>query len=147
MRLCKTCSVSDKETEFKLNRRECERCRGIKRRHVYTQNKEEYLIRNNLWKRANSEKHQTNLLNSRFKHRYGITVDQYNEMLKAQSGKCKICKRVESRKTSARLCVDHDHKTGQVRGLLCFGCNAGLGKFNDDPALIQRAIKYLEAYK
>lgn len=77
---------------------------------------------------------------------YGITLDQYEEMLKAQGGVCAICKDECNRKTTKRLCVDHDHMTGVVRGLLCFQCNAGIGKFKDRPAALLAAIKYLERH-
>jgi hypothetical protein len=62
----------------------------------------------------------------------------------SQGGRCAICGKVPR---SRRLAVDHDHKTGEVRGLLCasgdFGCNKGLGYFNDDPELLRRAYEYL----
>ena len=53
-------------------------------------------------------------------------------------GKCNICSKPED-----TLCVDHCHKTGKIRGLLCFDCNTGLGKLGDDVQSIQRAIDYL----
>lgn len=56
----------------------------------------------------------------RLKVKYGITVEQYDRMLKMQRGKCAICSRVPAK---LRLSVDHDHKTGRVRGLLCWTCN------------------------
>lgn len=62
----------------------------------------------------------------------GLTVAQYDELLKAQGGVCAICKRPESilhhGKNNQVLAVDHDHDTGAIRGLLCFGCNIGLGR-------------------
>lgn len=71
---------------------------------------------------------------------YGLKVEQYNEM--ANSG-CQICG--EPDKLEKRLHVDHDHDTGQVRGLLCDPCNRGLGCFRDDPLRLNNAIIYLRA--
>lgn len=73
---------------------------------------------------------------------YGITLEQYNEMLREQNGRCKICGR---KQPSRGKCfpVDHDHKTGAVRGILCYQCNTGLGAFRDNVTILKSAIKYL----
>lgn len=68
-------------------------------------------------------------------------------MLIEQDGLCKICSKelyLFSPKKSTTAHVDHDHKTGKVRGLLCQECNTGLGKFNDNVGLFYRAIEYLK---
>ena len=114
------------------------------KRKYYEKNKEKILERNLLWKRANNTEHQKALLNSRFLHRYGITNADYEEMLTAQRGLCKICGNPSTGKGKYRLSVDHCHETGKVRGLLCLLCNSGLGKFKDSPSLLDRAISYLE---
>lgn len=75
------------------------------------------------------------------KKRYGITVDQYIDMLMSQGGVCKICKR--ECKTYANLAVDHCHTTKKVRGLLCNKCNRGIGLLEDNETLLKNAIKYL----
>jgi hypothetical protein len=74
--------------------------------------------------------------------KYGLSKKAYMELFERQSGRCAICGR-EDWETVKTLGVDHDHKTGRVRGLLCFDCNTGLGKFKDDPALLRKAIRYL----
>ena len=83
--------------------------------------------------------------------KYGITLEQYYEILDDQLGKCAICHATCSgmRKGVPRLyfCVDHDHKTGKIRGLLCLGCNKILGAFNDDPELFIKAMYYLRGNK
>jgi hypothetical protein len=76
------------------------------------------------------------------KKHYGITLEDYNEMFSAQDGKCAICSGGPN--GEKRLCVDHCHSTGKVRGLLCDKCNVGLGRFNDDLALLEKAIEYLK---
>lgn len=72
--------------------------------------------------------------------RYGISLDQYNELLKAQNGVCAICE--STCPTGRNLAVDHSHKTGKVRGLLCVRCNQGLGHFMDKETLIARMLDY-----
>ena len=71
---------------------------------------------------------------------YGITYKQYQTMLRTQKNCCAICKQ-EAAKT---LAVDHCHKTGKVRGLLCSLCNTALGMFKDDVTAITRSLEYLK---
>lgn len=72
------------------------------------------------------------------KRKYDLTLESYDKMLLAQEGKCLICKNDEE-----KLVVDHDHMTGAVRGLLCSGCNRGLGFFKDKAENLQRAAEYV----
>lgn len=80
-------------------------------------------------------------LNTYLLKTYGINYYEYRKMLDGQSGKCAICCKYVS---SKRLAVDHCHKTGAVRGLLCSACNTGLGSFRDNVDYLQKAIGYLE---
>ena len=73
---------------------------------------------------------------------YGITIDEYNLLYKKQNRGCAICS-VPTGSNDKRLSVDHNHQTGEVRGLLCDDCNIGLGKFKDNPNLLAKAINYL----
>jgi hypothetical protein len=75
--------------------------------------------------------------------RYGITLADYDQMLKRQKGVCAICKKPETHSRQRRLSVDHNHETGEVRGLLCARCNRALGMFNDNPDLLRSAARYL----
>lgn len=75
---------------------------------------------------------------------YGISLDQAEQMFAIQQTACAVCRRRCNRSTTHRLCIDHDHASGRVRGLLCFQCNVGLGKFRDSAELLQRAAAYLE---
>lgn len=75
---------------------------------------------------------------------YGITRKQYLEKLKEQGGVCKVC--FGTNKSGRALFVDHNHRNGQIRGLLCSNCNAGLGHFLDDPELIDAGAAYLRSY-
>ncbi len=75
------------------------------------------------------------------KRRYGITARDADAMLEEQGGSCAIC-RIEP-----AAHVDHDHATGAVRALLCFGCNGGLGQFKDDPEVLRAAACYVERHR
>src|SRR5204862_7451311 len=76
------------------------------------------------------------------KRTYGITIEQYDAMLEAQGGVCMICK--EPRPEERTLHVDHDHKTGKIRGLLCFRCNNAIGDLRESFDLAQKAADYLD---
>lgn len=81
--------------------------------------------------------------------KFNLTPDQYQKMLEAQNGVCAICGKSEKMKMNGvvkRLSVDHDHKTGTIRGLLCNSCNNGLGNYQDSPDLLTKAIDYLTSH-
>lgn len=89
------------------------------------------------------DKRRKNLLTN-----YGITIEQYDEMLAAQDGRCAICRRPETKRGpkggTRRLSVDHVHDgTQRVRGLLCLSCNSGLANFLESTEVLSRAIDYL----
>jgi hypothetical protein len=77
----------------------------------------------------------------RLKRNYGIGLDFYEQLLGKQDGKCAICGEPENGRA---LAVDHDHGTGNIRGLLCTNCNNGLGRFRDDVSRLRNAIEYLK---
>lgn len=83
---------------------------------------------------------------------FNITIEQYNAIAASQDNKCAICNQLESYITPkmnkpASLAVDHCHKTGKIRALLCRRCNQVLGQFNDDISAFQRVIDYLNKHK
>lgn len=75
------------------------------------------------------------------KHHYGLTYEEYEAMLEAQGFCCAVCGTSETKKDWH---IDHCHTTGEVRGLLCNNCNAGIGMFKDDPTRLRAAADYLE---
>ena len=81
---------------------------------------------------------------NKLKRAYNFTVDEYNVLLKEQNYACRICKTTEPTETKTKFCIDHDHVTGKVRGLLCNKCNAGIGMFNDNIDLLISAIAYIK---
>jgi len=73
--------------------------------------------------------------------RRGITDEEFDQLLTSQAGRCKICG--TSNFPYKGPCVDHDHATKKVRGLLCLNCNRGIGAFKESPALLKKALDYL----
>ena len=71
---------------------------------------------------------------------YGISNSDYEFILSSQGGVCAICGLPNNGRNFA---IDHDHETGKIRGLLCVGCNAGIGSLKDDVNLVRRALEYL----
>jgi hypothetical protein len=76
----------------------------------------------------------------------GLTKEEYEDLLFFQDGKCAICEKPEA-VLARRLALDHNHKTGQIRGLLCSSCNPGLGYFHDDIELLHKAAAYLDRHE
>lgn len=98
------------------------------------------------WRKDYYQRNSKNI-NTRAICRYhGIDVPSYQSMIEAQNNQCAICGKEETRKLKGnvmRLCVDHNHRTGKIRALLCHDCNSGLGKFYDSPDLLTKAAVYL----
>ena len=83
---------------------------------------------------------------NRYKKLYKFTIEGYNRLYKKQKGKCAICKQLSLKSKDGKLHIDHCHKSGKVRSLLCSKCNLGLGHFNDDIKLLKNAVNYLEKH-
>jgi hypothetical protein len=144
---CPMCKVTKPLAEFKKSGRVV----AEPARDVYSYCKPCALERDREWRRRNPDKKRAYTLRNNLL-KYGITPEQYNELLLAQGRRCAICGTDEpgNKKNSAgetRFAVDHDHETQKVRGLLCSFCNNGIGHFRDDVALMARAIAYLEESK
>ena len=131
MKKCSKCTIEKPLTEFhKRKNRACgytSQCKSCRKK--YTTKRTKNYMRNYDLKKS-----------------YGITLDDYNSMLSKQNGCCFICEtHVDDINTGRKknLCVDHCHKTNEVRGLLCDNCNRGIGLLRDSKELLKRAIKYL----
>lgn len=100
------------------------------------------------YKKRHPEKVYRIKKNAALRLRYGITLDEYEAMVAARSGRCDICGQTETRTgregKPRALAVDHDHMTGRIRGLLCAECNTALGRHKDDADWFRRAAEYLE---
>jgi hypothetical protein len=97
------------------------------------------------WVKEGNASYKRQRRDNKLKERYGINQDVYEEMLEQQKGCCKICGTSDPGDSKTHfLYVDHCHETLNVRGLLCRGCNTGLGAFKDNIDSLKNAIKYLE---
>lgn len=86
----------------------------------------------------------------KLKHKYNITIEDYDRMFEEQHGYCAVCGKSEIEKhqsgTILRLAVDHNHKTGKIRRLVCRSCNLMLGNAKEDINILVKAIEYLKRY-
>ena len=126
-KVCTTCLCEKPLEEFASQgkgkkRAKCKVCLAAQKREYYKKNPD--------------KAHQRNL-----KTFYGITKQEYQEMYERQGGVCACCEK------KARLSVDHCHKTGKVRGLLCTNCNLALGHCKDDPQILLNLIEFLKQEK
>lgn len=94
------------------------------------------------WKSKNPDRERARNL-----AQFGLTIEDYEAMYEAQGGLCAICAQPETSSRNGkvyRLAVDHNHKTGKVRGLLCFKCNSAMGSFEKREVPLENVIKFLE---
>jgi hypothetical protein len=153
MKICSHCKKEKEYNEFSKDKSKkdgyrylCKICVSIlskeQRKIYYKTNKEkykDYYIKN---KHEFLKKYRKNSRKLRLPKKYNITIDEYELLYNNQNGCCKICGlKLEI------LCIDHNHTTGRVRGLLCGKCNSGIGFFNDNPDLLKNAAKYLKERK
>ena len=89
------------------------------------------------------ETHKNEKRELHLKHDFGLSLEDYSRVFTSQGGVCAIC---GSSPNGMALAVDHNHETGEVRGLLCSNCNVAIGLMKDDPGLLQKAIDYVRMY-
>lgn len=111
-----------------------------RQKEYYEDNKEEILITRKEHYQNNRQEKISYSSRQHLLKRYNITPEDYQAMLAVQNGTCAICKQGPGK---SKLQVDHDHDTGQVRGLLCVSCNSGLGHLGDDYGRVLLAAEYL----
>lgn len=86
------------------------------------------------------------------RHKYGITLAEYIELLEKQEHRCAVCDCMDGSDKhnglrTKQLSIDHDHQTGIIRGLLCNDCNRAIGQMQDSSVLLRKAAEYLEAFE
>ena len=154
---CSRCKETKPIEEFSKNRNnksgyesECKSCRKERHKNTYvtarvnkklTEEEKANYYKNYVRKDYVKEKQRNSI---RFR-KYGVTTEQYTQMLINQSNKCGICLNTFSNSKDTH--IDHDHETGIVRGLLCRSCNTGFGMFRENITVLNNAIKYAEVHK
>lgn len=153
-KVCSKCGVEKPLLEFHKSknhkygvRNECKGCQKIIRQ-TWQEKQNKYYGKIKYSKLKNDETSQQRYRETGSKkdkmlqRLYGITLDKYNQMFNQQNGCCAICGKHQSEQTKA-LCVDHCHKTGKVRSLLCFGCNNYLSVMENNE-FVKKARQYLK---
>lgn len=138
------------------HRNECKACNLAEKKQRYQADPAKAIARVKEWQKANPErvKETRRLNNARperrrkqrdtyYRRTFGISADDFDALLAEQGGGCAICCSVPDR--AASLHLDHDHVSGELRGILCLSCNQGVGKFRDDPELLERAATYVRS--
>lgn len=121
----------------------CKDCSNKHSKEYHSRNRNTRIIQIKEYKNKNKDK----IIEYKNLKKYGLTNDEYNNLLSQQNYVCAICKKAETSKqhgTVKRLSVDHCHKSNKVRGLLCYNCNIALGHFKDNTNILAKAIVYLE---
>lgn len=95
------------------------------------------------WYRRNRDSQAARMRENRIKRQYGLSMQDYADLFASQQGQCSICHTTDPGMGQQTLAVDHDHDTGEVRGLLCHPCNTGIGLLGDNVARLQAAAEYL----
>ncbi len=145
MKQCSKCSQEQPLDNFLIDKRRgipysmCKSCRREKAK-LWRAKRPDY--EKLVYARSKEKTRERHLL-----RKYGVSLAQYAEMLDQQKGACAICLTPEAKQFKAVLHVDHCHITGEVRGLLCRGCNHMLGVVRDDVKLLHRAVDYLSSRK
>lgn len=124
------CSVEEWMSRRSAGERRCYRCKTWKRSKYFSIDSTRGSGRASICKRCCSEASTAS--------RYKMTIEELRLFKRSRGNRCEICERSKS------LYIDHCHKTGRVRGLLCSGCNTAIGQFKEDPVVFRRAMSYLE---
>ncbi len=158
MKRCKKCGEIKPLDEFHRangmkdgHRSECKDCHRAHMRQWYSDNRERAIAGVRQWQQDNKEhlaayrreyrKGRTaEAREGHLRRKFGLSQADYDELLAKQGGGCRICGKKPGK---ISLHVDHDHETGEIRGLLCVGCNSALGQFHDDTELLHRAVTYV----
>lgn len=142
IKFCNKCNSEKEFTKGATSCRECRRKYSIEYRKKYKDKIKERQIKRN--KNGELTKYWRNF---QYKRKYGITLEDYDKLIKNQNYVCAICGSNNSKAHTVNFHVDHCHITKKVRGLLCSKCNLGLGYFDDDIVKLSNAIIYLNNNK
>lgn len=145
---CRTCGEDKDQSEFHYKPKadryesECKECANERSRKYRLKNKKAISEQRKQYREENKEEHLHKKWVRNLKLQYGITESEYADILDSQNGLCAICGTSE-KDSPKRFAVDHNHETGEVRGVLCSSCNLGIGNLGDSPDRLYSAMRYL----
>lgn len=158
-RTCCICKTEKKITEFSKDKHDptgytysCKVCRREKSKKWYKENPDK--VRKLIDDTKDYRKQYYSRPDVKLRHRltrvkreFGLEPEEYLKMFEEQNHKCFICGNEETSVKNKNLSVDHCHKTGKIRALLCNRCNTGIGQFEDNPELLLKAFNYLKSFE
>ena len=152
-KVCVTCQVAKPEEAFRLRKSaatgeayrvsKCRTCHQVKALTWRRANPDKVRTYNEKQRLKNPDADKRRAIESHFRRKFGLTIAERDEMLAAQGGSCLIC--MTTTPKGKGWCVDHDHKTGRIRGILCAHCNVFIGFCRECVFVLERAITYIEA--
>lgn len=147
-KVCCRCRVEKSSLDFYRHRKDpdrlhhiCKRCSIEQSKSVYRKRKDIILDRNKVQRQRDPSRKR----HQRWKFKFGLSPDDYNKMLREQNYCCAACG-YRPTSTDRVLGVDHDHETGQIRALLCNGCNLALGHLKEDAERCLRLATYIRTH-
>jgi hypothetical protein len=154
-KICKSCKIEKNIENYrfirhnkngtKLYKARCEECYNMHYKEKYR--KKTTKERSEIYKRRIQGLSFEDRKKIRLKYRFGLSLDEYNDRIKIQNNKCFLCEKIfEGTGAYKSANVDHDHKTGKIRKLLCSRCNQVLGLVDENLKLLKEMILYLEIH-
>ena len=172
MKRCPDCDATKPIEQFARDKNRgdgrvgyCKACVAIRSRVWFEKNKEKAYATDKAWREANPERTaaickkskqlaraknpdlwKRKRRNESLRWKYGITIEEYESMVQSQNNVCEICQGTDDHRKNGHLSVDHNHETGDVRGLLCGHCNSLIGYAAENSDVLSSAMLYLEKY-
>lgn len=151
-RTCKICKEYKDISNFQKSGYQCNSCRAEKQRNYWASLPVEVRRKRQMGVEAQKRYRENNLQKTKqmsrknhIKRKFGLSIEEYESILNSQNKVCAVCQ--EKCHTGYNLAVDHNHKTGKIRGLLCKNCNTAIGLLKENIQVIENVIIYLSFYE
>ena len=140
MRMCTVCKTAKPFEDFYSGLKAKRQRYSTNKKYLHSRCKECEHKKNKIYHKENRAKVTERQVITHRRKKYGVSEEEYKNMVLSQNNLCAICNNPSNNKA---LAIDHNHTTGEVRGLLCHNCNLAIGLFKEDIAIFNRAIAYL----